>query len=93
MIEHDSFLFLAAKGLSAPLGPAEVDELETHLAGCAVCQANVAGYRRDHEALVRSLAEVPVPEHLRAAVVRTAAGHRHNPHPIVGEEAQPPAVG
>ena len=78
MIEHDSFLFLAAKGLSAPLGPAEVDELETHLAGCAVCQANVAGYRRDHEALVRSLAEVPVPEHLRAAVVRTDAGHRRS---------------
>jgi len=50
MIEHDSFLFLAAKDLSTTLGPAEVDELETHLAGCAVCQANAAGYRRDHQA-------------------------------------------
>ena len=76
MIEHDSFLFLAAKDLSAALGPAELDELETHLAGCAMCQENAAGYRRDHQALVRSLSEVPVPQRVRAAVVRTAAGHR-----------------
>ena len=78
MIEHDSFLFLAAKDLSTALGPAEVGELETHLAGCAACQANAAGFQRDHQALVRSLSEVPVPPQVRAAVVRAAAGHQRS---------------
>jgi hypothetical protein len=84
MIEHDRFLFLAAKDLSAPLAPDESAELDAHLVTCPVCTAESAGFRRDHQALIHSLAEVPVGAHVLPRVLGRAAGRRRpNLVPIV----------
>jgi hypothetical protein len=78
MIEHDRFLFLAAKDLSVPLAPDETAELDAHLVTCPVCTADSAGFQRDHQALVRSLNEVSVGAHVLPNVLGRAAGSRRS---------------
>ncbi len=68
---HDRARALIANGFTTPNEPADVTWLDSHIAGCAECAADLAAYAADRE-LLRALRDHP-PEPPRDLWARTAA--------------------
>ena len=76
MMDHETFLRLAAKQIREVLPAAEESELERHLATCPSCRSVAAAMRRDDILLRGQLGEVPVSPRVRQRVFDEASGAR-----------------
>jgi anti-sigma factor RsiW len=71
---HETFEELAAGYALDALEPAEIREFETHLAGCAECQASVADFREVAGMLADVAPDVEPPLELASRLHASAAG-------------------
>ena len=76
MTDHETFVLLAAKQISAPLTAEEDAELRAHLAACPECRSTAAGMRRDDIRLRGELGVAKVSPRVRRRVLDDAAGRR-----------------
>ena len=76
MMDHETFLLLAAKQIREVLPAAEELELERHLATCPSCRSVAAAMRRDDILLRGQLGEVSVSPRVRQRVFDEASGAR-----------------
>jgi putative zinc finger protein len=76
MMDHETFLLLAAKQISEALPAAEESELERHLATCPSCRSVAAAMRRDDILLRGQLGVATVSPRVRRRVLDDAAGVR-----------------
>jgi hypothetical protein len=76
MMDHETFLLLAAKQIREVLPTAEEAELERHLATCPSCRSVAAAMRRDDILLRGQLGEVSVSPRVRQRVFDEASGAR-----------------
>jgi hypothetical protein len=76
MMDHETFLLLAAKQIREVLPAAEEAELEQHFATCPSCRSIAAAMRRDDILLRGELGDVSVSPRVRQRVFDEASGAR-----------------
>jgi hypothetical protein len=76
MIDHETFLLLAAKQLGEPLTDTEEAALQAHLASCPSCRATTVAMRRDDILLRGEIGAAAASPRVRRRVLDEASGVR-----------------